>query len=370
MKNLSEQFQSQDFINASHSQKCYFFQNTLPELDLNSLAYETKSDMFEMCANEYFLSKLFIKADEWKILQAPIEEEIENLNYPWTLLVHNLDKYNLNINEVLKKFDCFPKWAFDDIMGSLSSTGSVTPAHIDNYDVFLLQISGKRKWKTQYNPKEHYQEDQPLKILSEFLPDQEFELNPGQMLYVPAGVAHEAHTIEAGLSLSIGVQSLNLLDVFMQQAADNIEAYFTPELRKRSDNNLIESNDFEQIKTKIIEDLLSSTLLENSLLKYVNRFGAEEANPDLDFEEFCQRFESEALYRNELTKFIAIKNDLDYKSSIGDEIISLTSSAYDDLKFIFDQNLEFEITADKYRDIIDLLFLYYKENFIFFAEES
>lgn len=369
MKNLSEQFQSQDFINASHSQKCFFFQNALPELDLNSLAYETNSDMFEMCTNEYFLSKLFIKAQDWKILQAPIEEEIEKLDYPWTLLVHNLDKYNLNINEVLKKFDCFPKWAFDDIMGSLSSSGSVTPAHIDNYDVFLLQISGKRKWSIQYNPKEHYQDNQPLKILSEFLPDKDFELNPGQMLYVPAGVAHEAHTIEAGLSLSIGVQSLNLLDVFMQQAADNAEAYFTPELKKRSDNNLIEASDFEQIKTKMIEKLLSSALLENSILKYVNRFTSEEANPDLDFDQFCKKFQTVALFRNELTKFIAIKNEHEYKSSIGDEVISLTNSEYKDLKFIFDQNLEFEITADKYSKLSDLLYLYYKENFIFFADE-
>ena len=86
--------------------------------------------------------------------------------------------------------------------------GSVGP-HYDQYDVFLLQAEGQREWRTgqRCGPDAPLQEGTVLSILAEFDEDERWVLNPGDMLYLPPGLAH--HGIARGecMTYSIGFRA-------------------------------------------------------------------------------------------------------------------------------------------------------------------
>ena len=127
----------------------------------------------------------------------------------WTLLVQDVDKYHPDVAEMLQQFRFVPDWRIDDIMISYAvDQGSVGP-HVDNYDVFLLQASGSRRWKISQQPvpDDNFVPDIALNILREFETEQEWLLEPGDMLYLPPGIAH--HGIAEGecMTWSIGFRA-------------------------------------------------------------------------------------------------------------------------------------------------------------------
>lgn len=116
----------------------------------------------------------------------------------WTLLVQGVDRLIPEVANLLDHFTFIPQWRIDDVMISYAvNQGSVGP-HYDNYDVFLFQASGRRKWTltTQHCHPENYLENVPLRIMEKFVTEEEYILEPGDMLYLPPHVGHH------GVSLS------------------------------------------------------------------------------------------------------------------------------------------------------------------------
>lgn len=128
----------------------------------------------------------------WKVQHSPIDEadfaKLPKQN--WTLLVQSVNHFLPEAADLLALFDFIPHARLDDLMVSYAPTGGGVGAHVDSYDVFLLQGSGKRNWKISAQTDLSLVENAPLKILKNFIPEQEFTLEAGDMLYLPPQIAH------------------------------------------------------------------------------------------------------------------------------------------------------------------------------------
>jgi 50S ribosomal protein L16 3-hydroxylase len=132
------------------------------------------------------------KNAKWSVKSSPFDEAIfaklpkEN----WTLLVQSVNHYLPEAADLLSMFNFIPHARLDDLMVSYAPTGGGVGAHVDSYDVFLLQGSGKRNWKISAQTDLSLLENAPLKILKNFVSEQEWALEAGDMLYLPPQIAH------------------------------------------------------------------------------------------------------------------------------------------------------------------------------------
>ena len=109
----------------------------------------------------------------------------------WTLLVQGVDLHDDAAHSLLQRFRFVPDARLDDIMVSWASPGGGVGPHFDSYDVFLLQAQGRRRWRIGRPRDLRLEKGLPLKILRNFIPEVEFVLEPGDMLYVPPLWAHD-----------------------------------------------------------------------------------------------------------------------------------------------------------------------------------
>jgi 50S ribosomal protein L16 3-hydroxylase len=125
----------------------------------------------------------------------------------WTLLVQGVDRQVPAVARLRDRFRFVPDWRIDDVMVSLAAPfGSVGP-HLDSYDVFLLQGRGRRRWRVQVRPDPELRTGLDLRVLRRFVADAEWVLEPGDMLYVPPGIAHHGVALEESLTYSIGFRA-------------------------------------------------------------------------------------------------------------------------------------------------------------------
>jgi 50S ribosomal protein L16 3-hydroxylase len=130
-------------------------------------------------------------------------------------------------HELIKQFRFVPDARLDDVMISYATEGGGVGPHFDSYDVFLLQVSGCRRWRVGPLKNTQLEEGVPLKILSQFEPDQEWLLEPGDMLYLPPGWAHDG-VAEGGecMTCSIGFrvpEAGGLAAEILTRVAENVD---------------------------------------------------------------------------------------------------------------------------------------------------
>ncbi|WP_342315293.1 cupin domain-containing protein [Lysobacter sp. FW306-1B-D06B] len=210
-------------------------------------------DLAGLACEEAALSRIVMHDranDRWTLRHGPFEEdEFPGMPHQdWTLLVQDVDKWDADIAALLQHFRFLPRWRIDDVMISFAAPGGSVGAHIDQYDVFLLQAYGHRRWQidTRPNPPLEFRPDVELKLLREFTPTHDWVLGPGDMLYLPPGVPHNGVAEDACLTFSVGMRApsaAELLGDFVDTlAADADEAlrYHDPDLTPPSDPNEID----------------------------------------------------------------------------------------------------------------------------------
>ena len=109
----------------------------------------------------------------------------------WTLLVQGVDLHDERAHALLEQFRFVPQARLDDLMISYATDGGGVGPHFDSYDVFLLQAQGRRRWRIGRQKDLSLRPDVPLKILANFEPEEEYVLEPGDLLYLPPRYAHE-----------------------------------------------------------------------------------------------------------------------------------------------------------------------------------
>jgi 50S ribosomal protein L16 3-hydroxylase len=157
----------------------------------------------------------------------------------WTVLVQDVDKHLPQVAELLEPFSFLPRWRIDDIMISYAAPGGGVGPHYDNYDVFLLQGLGKRRWLLGPKPKTpKLMPGTELRVLENFSPTEEIVVEPGDLLYLPPHVAH--HGIAQGecITLSVGFRAPSQRELMFSwveellQNSDDTRRYQDPDQRQ------------------------------------------------------------------------------------------------------------------------------------------
>lgn len=164
----------------------------------------------------------------WRLAHGPlVRRALPPLTQPaWTLLVQGLDLHVPAAHELLSRFRFVPEARLDDLMISYATDGGGVGPHYDSYDVFLLQVHGTRRWRIGRLKDDSLQPDVPLKILSNFEAEQEWVLEPGDMLYLPPRWAHDGIAEGECMTCSIGFrvpEAQGLAAELLVRVAENIE---------------------------------------------------------------------------------------------------------------------------------------------------
>ena len=145
--------------------------------------------------------------------------------HPWTLLVQGVNLHHAGADRLLRRFDFIPAARLDDLMISWASDGGGVGPHVDSYDVFLLQAAGRRRWRLSMQKDKALVANAPLKILRAFKASDEYVLEPGDMLYLPPGCAHEGVALGECMTYSIGFRAPSAQELargLLEQLADDV----------------------------------------------------------------------------------------------------------------------------------------------------
>ncbi|WP_374539431.1 JmjC domain-containing protein [Chitinimonas taiwanensis] len=168
------------------------------------------ADLFALASEEDVESRLIeFKQGKWSCESGPFRpSRFKRLAAgDWTVLVQNVNHHNAFAAELLHRFDFIPHVRLDDLMISHAPAGGGVGPHFDSYDVFLLQVGGKKRWRISSQTDLSLVDDAPLKILQHFEPEQEWVLEHGDMLYLPPKYAHEGVALEPGQTWSVGFRA-------------------------------------------------------------------------------------------------------------------------------------------------------------------
>lgn len=154
-----------------------------------------RSELFELAGREDVESRLIVRktSGDWTMKQGPFTRTA----FPafkqkaWTMLVQGVDLHVDPVHRLMQQFRFVPDARLDDLMISWASEDGGVGPHFDSYDVFLLQAQGRRRWRIGRQKDLSLEEGVPLKILTNFEPEEEWVLEPGDMLYLPPKWAHD-----------------------------------------------------------------------------------------------------------------------------------------------------------------------------------
>jgi len=183
--------------------------------------------VFELAAREDVEARLVTHFDDqWKLQNGPFAKLPSTKKKNWTLLVQGVNLHDDAADALLRQFNFLPDARLDDLMISYASDAGGVGPHFDSYDVFLLQAQGQRRWRIGAQRDLTLVEGAPLKILSDFQPEQEFILDPGDMLYLPPQYAHDGDAIGECMTCSIGFRAPSfqeLGEAFLQFMGESVE---------------------------------------------------------------------------------------------------------------------------------------------------
>ena len=218
----------------------------------------------------------------------------------WTLLVQAVDHYVDEAAELLDCFNFIPRWRIDDLMISYATPGGGVGPHYDNYDVFLLQAGGTRRWEIGgiESSKSPRVEELPLMILRDFMATEVFELEPGDMLYLPPQVAHNGVATSADcLTYSIGFRAPSDAEM-LRSFSDYIGESLSGEQRYSDPDLLISgaSGELDEASLQRVSDRLQRLLNQpETLASWFGQHVSEPKYPDDIYQPDVEEVEDWAL---------------------------------------------------------------------------
>lgn len=200
---------------------------------------------------------------QWGVKHGPFEH-FEGLgDKDWSLLVQAVDHWHFPSAALMKPFRVLPDWRIDDLMISYSVPGGGVGPHLDQYDVFIIQGQGRRRWRVgeKIPMKQHCPHPDLLQV-DPFDAIIDEELEPGDILYIPPGFPHEGYAIEESLNYSVGFRAPNARELF-SGFADYVLAndlgsyrYSDPDLTPRDNPALVQHQELNKLHD-MMEDLLA-----------------------------------------------------------------------------------------------------------------
>ncbi len=242
-----------------------------------------------LALEEEIESRLVIEHGErpWELRRGPFAEDAfaQLPERDWTLLVQAVDQFVPEVAELLEEFKFLPKWRIDDVMISFAAPGGGVGPHFDNYDVFLLQGYGKRRWQVgqMCNSDSPLLPHADLKILAEFAKTEEWVLEPGDMLYLPPLLAHCGTAEDDCMTYSVGFRAPSAAEVlthftdFLGQFLPDEDRYGDADAQPTSDPHQIQRDALDRLKALLNEHMSDERLL----MTWFGQFMTEPRYPEL-----------------------------------------------------------------------------------------
>ncbi|WP_057633936.1 cupin domain-containing protein [Yersinia kristensenii] len=200
------------------------------------------------------------KNGQWQASNGPFEH-FDNLGETnWSLLAQAVNHWHAPSAELVRPFRVLPDWRLDDLMISFSVPGGGVGPHIDQYDVFIIQGMGSRRWRVGDKlPLKQFCPHPALLHVEPFTPIIDEDLAPGDILYIPPGFPHDGFTHETAFNYSVGFRGPNgrdLISSFADYALENDlgnEHYSDPDLTCREHPGRVEEVELERLRGMMIE---------------------------------------------------------------------------------------------------------------------
>lgn len=263
-------------------------------------------DIIELAQEEEVSARLIqtrqtADGDKWSLKRSPLAaEDFENLPEQWSVLVQNLEQWSPELGELWQAFGYIPQWQRDDIMVSYAPKGGSVGRHYDEYDVFLVQGYGHRRWQLGKwcDPSTEFKPNQPIRIfddMGEIIFDE--VLAPGDVLYVPSRLSHYGVAEDDCLTFSFGLRFPNAADLLenicktiehqgeaINNAQFNIPFRLSPNVQP---NALLDPNMVTNFKQQLIQLLQTSdqfdAILTHSVATAVSSRRYEQLTEDNEF---------------------------------------------------------------------------------------
>jgi 50S ribosomal protein L16 3-hydroxylase len=206
----------------------------------------SRAELMALAAQAEVESRLVVRKPQgWTLKQGPFSKKAlpPFKQSGWTVLVQGVDVHDDSVHQLAQQFRFVPDARMDDVMISYATDGGGVGPHFDSYDVFLLQAHGQRRWRIGRQKDLTLQDGVPLKILAHFEHEQEFILNPGDMLYLPPLFAHDGDAVGECMTYSIGFRApragelaRELLAGLAEEAVDDVGDAFYRDPRQPAVN--------------------------------------------------------------------------------------------------------------------------------------
>ena len=283
-------------------------------------------DLAGLACEDAVESRLIVKAREtWKAENGPfpVSRFGELKKKPWTLLVQAVDQYVDTVAALIDPFRFIPNWRIDDVMVSYATDGGGVGPHFDQYDVFLIQGLGQRRWQigglcddsTPLLPHDD------LRLLAEFDALEAWVLEPGDILYVPPRFAHNGVAVgDDCMTYSIGFRAPSRAELIGHYVDDALDAlddddrYCDPDLTIQTNPGEISSGALAALHTMITDRLADRA----AFARWFGRYNSTPKYPDMDWSpdehaaqtELQERLkQGEALLRNPASRFSFIREE-------------------------------------------------------------
>ena len=323
------------------------------------------------CTPEAQARLISYKRGQWHLLDGPFEvaDYASLAKTKWTVLVQGVNHLLPEAAELLKRFSFIPHARLDDLMVSYApQSGGVGP-HFDSYDVFLLQGLGHRRWQISAQKDHTLVADVPLKILQNFAPEQEWVLNPGDMLYLPPHWAHNGIAEDDCMTYSIGFRTPSHQElgeqflVFQQDKLCLSGMYADPDLQYQAHPSEISADMLRQVQKVIRQVKWGQSDIADFLGCYMS-----EPKPHIFFnspEKPCtrkqlQRSIAEAGISLDLKTLLLCHNNNVYINGIK---YTVDKKSYISLRILAD-NRHVKATANLPKAVLDLLYEWYLDGYM------
>ncbi|BBB26301.1 ribosomal protein uL16 3-hydroxylase [Amphritea japonica] len=280
----------EEFLRDYWQKKPLLVRNAFPDLE----APVGADELAGLSLEEDVESRLVIQSPDgadWDIQHGPFDEATFS-SLPeshWTLLVQAVDHWVPEASDIVEQFRFIPNWRYDDLMVSFASQGGGVGPHYDNYDVFLIQTQGQRRWEVGgfYDQNSPRRPNTPVMIMTEWEPEYNWVLEPGDMLYIPPQVGHNGiGESDDCMTYSVGFRAPSHAEI-MRSFTDFIGEKLTSESRYTDPDLLLQDNPGE-IPAEALEkvrEIFTSYLQDDARLgEWLGKFVTDPKYPELDQE--------------------------------------------------------------------------------------
>lgn len=340
MSNFEQLFSSSeqqaDFIKSIWQQQPLFLKKSVEHLN-TIIDADTLMDL--SCESE-IESRIIAGhgiSDQWSCQNGPFNDDtFEQLpEQNWTLLVQGVDQWIEEISHVLASFAFLPRWRLEDIMASYAPKGGGVGPHFDYYDVFLLQVSGTREWLLGEvcNDSTALQENDQVKLLSEFTVQQDYIAEAGDLLYIPAGVAHWG-TAKSNdcITLSVGLRAPSKRELIIATLGNLADSFSESERYKDTvesiDSHSAKINSAVHKELSLYLQSITPELLEASINKAFGQLVTEPRYTNVD-DEPPQDFVKIIIQELRQNSCILLEHPIHSRFAFSDQQLFVNGEAYD-----------------------------------------